>query len=94
MKRTNHAMPESDTKNENPSRPVVVTRNRTAPQKPPPPNLPKVRALYDYNPQDLDELALKEGDVIEVMKKYDGGWWHGRLKGKTGLFPSNYVEKV
>jgi len=24
----------------------------------------------------------------------EGGWWHGRLKGKTGLFPSNYVEKI
>lgn len=24
----------------------------------------------------------------------EGGWWHGRLKGKAGLFPSNYVEKI
>lgn len=31
--------------------------------------LPKVKALYDYNPQDLDELELKEGDVIEVLKE-------------------------
>ncbi|XP_066593037.1 unconventional myosin-Ie-like [Prorops nasuta] len=62
--------------------------------KPALPSLPKVRALYDYEPQDLDELGLKEGDILEVLKKHDGGWWHGRLKGKTGLFPSNYVEKV
>ena len=22
------------------------------------------------------------------------GWWLGRLKGKEGLFPSNYVETI
>ncbi|KAK0174069.1 hypothetical protein PV328_007186 [Microctonus aethiopoides] len=57
-------------------------------------NLPKVKALYDYSPQDLDELALKEGDIVELIKEHEGGWWHGKLKGKTGLFPSNYVEKI
>ncbi|KAJ8679077.1 hypothetical protein QAD02_014864 [Eretmocerus hayati] len=62
--------------------------------KPQLPSLPKVRALYDYTPQDLDELELKEGEIIELLKEHEGGWWHGRLKGRTGLFPSNYVEKV
>lgn len=73
---------------------TLVNPNQTPPQKPPPPNLPKVKAIYDYSPQDLDELALKEGDIIEVLKEHEGGWWHGRLKGKTGLFPSNYVVKI
>ncbi|XP_043675686.1 unconventional myosin-Ie-like [Vespula pensylvanica] len=73
---------------------TLVNSNQTPPQKPPPPNLPKVKAIYDYSPQDLDELALKEGDIIEVLKEHEGGWWHGRLKGKTGLFPSNYVAKI
>ena len=39
------------------------------PRKPQPPSLPKVRALYDYNPQDLDELELKEGEIVEVLKE-------------------------
>lgn len=63
-------------------------------KKPTPPRLPKVKALYDYTPQDLDELQLREGDVIELLKEHEGGWWHGRLNGKAGLFPSNYVERV
>lgn len=43
---------------------------RTQPPRPPPAaSLPRVKALYDYSPQDLDELALKEGDVIEVLKE-------------------------
>ena len=37
--------------------------------KPQLPSLPKVKALYDYSPQDLDELGLKEGDIIEVLKE-------------------------
>ncbi|KAL0134329.1 hypothetical protein PUN28_001256 [Cardiocondyla obscurior] len=72
----------------------TVTNKKVPPQKPAPPKLPKVKALYDYEPQDLDELGLKEGDIVEVLKEHEGGWWHGRLKGKTGLFPSNYVEKI
>ncbi|XP_012539423.1 unconventional myosin-Ie [Monomorium pharaonis] len=72
----------------------AVTNKKIPPQKPAPPSLPKVKALYDYEPQDLDELGLKEGDIVEVLKEHEGGWWHGRLKGKTGLFPSNYVEKI
>uniref|UniRef100_A0ABD2XDY9 SH3 domain-containing protein n=1 Tax=Trichogramma kaykai TaxID=54128 RepID=A0ABD2XDY9_9HYME len=64
------------------------------PRKPQLPSLPKVKALYDYSPQDLDELGLQEGDIVEVLKQHEGGWWQGRLKGKIGLFPSNYVEKI
>ncbi|XP_076639673.1 unconventional myosin-Ie isoform X1 [Colletes latitarsis] len=72
----------------------VVSNNKKPPQRPVLPNIPKGKALYDYNPQDLDELELKIGDIIEILKEHEGGWWHGRLRGKTGLFPSNYIEKV
>ncbi|XP_011498477.1 PREDICTED: unconventional myosin-Ie-like [Ceratosolen solmsi marchali] len=73
---------------------LVAARPQPKPRKPQLPSLPKVKALYDYSPQDLDELGLKEGEIIEVLKEHEGGWWHGRLKGRTGLFPSNYVEKI
>ncbi|XP_011149340.1 unconventional myosin-Ie [Harpegnathos saltator] len=72
----------------------AIANKKIPPKKPIPPSLPKVKALYDYEPQDLDELGLKEGDIVEVLKEHEGGWWHGRLKGKTGLFPSNYVERL
>ncbi|XP_074095400.1 unconventional myosin-Ie [Cotesia typhae] len=71
-----------------------ANRNKLPPRPPPVSHLPKVKALYDYQPQDLDELGLKEGDIVEVLMEHEGGWWHGKLKGKTGLFPSNYVEKI
>ncbi|XP_046434447.1 unconventional myosin-Ie-like [Neodiprion virginianus] len=74
-------------------RALPATPNMPAP-KPPTPSLPKVKALYDYSPQDLDELGFQEGAIIEVIKEHQGGWWLGRLNGKQGLFPSNYVEKI
>ncbi|KAH0956465.1 hypothetical protein HN011_000851 [Eciton burchellii] len=92
VKQNNDAMNHARQQRDNVA--YAVANKKVPPQKPAPPILPKVRALYDYDPQDLDELGLKEGDVIEVLKEHEGGWWHGRSKGKSGLFPSNYVEKI
>jgi len=54
----------------------------------------RVKALYQYDPQDPAELRLKEGDDIEVYQKNEDGWWYGQVtsSGERGLFPSNYVE--
>ena len=38
----------------------------------------------------IDELTMKEGDIIVILSK-EGDWWIGELNGKTGQFPSNYV---
>jgi hypothetical protein len=35
----------------------------------PKPSLPKCKALFDYQAQDLDELNLVEGDIIEILKE-------------------------
>ncbi|XP_071442826.1 unconventional myosin-Ie-like [Hetaerina americana] len=58
------------------------------------PVLPKCRAVYSYCSQDLDELTFKEGDIIDIIKEHDGGWWQGRLNGVEGLLPANYIEKI
>lgn len=47
----------------------AVSNNKKLPQKPVLPSLPKAKALYDYNPQDLDELELKVGDIVEILKQ-------------------------
>jgi len=69
----------------------------TASGKPPPPRkpqIPHVKALYAYEASEVDELSFNEGDVIELVKEDASGWWTGKFKGKEGLFPGNYVEKV
>lgn len=54
----------------------------------------RVRALYDFVPSEPGELEFKRGDVIAVLASVYKDWWKGSLKGKTGIFPLNYVEKL
>ncbi|EKM51975.1 uncharacterized protein PHACADRAFT_212588 [Phanerochaete carnosa HHB-10118-sp] len=60
-----------------------------------------VRGIYDYTPQGPDEIAVEEGQLIELTagpnggQNYADGWWEGLdASGKKGIFPSNYVELV
>lgn len=32
------------------------------------------------------------GDIIEFLGEVEEGWWRGKLSGKIGVFPSNFVE--
>ncbi|XP_067088172.1 GRB2-related adapter protein 2a [Osmerus mordax] len=56
--------------------------------------LPQVKALYDFIAEEEDELGFSVGDVIEVIDRPDPSWWRGRLRGKSGLFPSNYITPM
>ncbi|NWY74510.1 MYO1F protein, partial [Erithacus rubecula] len=80
-----------------------MQRRRSVSQRPPPARRPKpqpkaegprCRALYQYIGQDVDELSFNVGDVIDVLMEDASGWWKGRLHGKEGLFPGNYVQKI
>ena len=48
-------------------------------------------AQYDYEKMRDDELELREGDILYVIKKNDDGWFEGVKGGMQGLFPGNYV---
>ncbi|XP_041089657.1 vinexin-like isoform X2 [Polyodon spathula] len=54
------------------------------------------RAVYNYAPQNSDELALQEGDVVQVMEMCDDGWFVGASERTRafGTFPGNYVAPV
>ncbi|XP_075921793.1 sorbin and SH3 domain-containing protein 1-like isoform X28 [Petromyzon marinus] len=54
------------------------------------------QAIYNYKPQNEDELELLVGDVVEVMEKCDDGWFVGtsRRTRLFGTFPGNYVKRV
>ncbi|KAI3383834.1 hypothetical protein SNEBB_001691 [Seison nebaliae] len=49
-------------------------------------------AMYDYNPQNADDLRLKTGDRIRILDKMDDNWCRGECQGRIGLFPINYVK--
>ncbi|XP_019614145.1 PREDICTED: nostrin-like [Branchiostoma belcheri] len=49
------------------------------------------KVLYTFRPREENELHLEADDIIEVLEGEDGGWCLGYLRGRIGLFPSNYV---
>ncbi|KAI6906883.1 Class E vacuolar protein-sorting machinery protein [Hortaea werneckii] len=54
----------------------------------------RVKALYDFAPSEPGELAFRKDDVIAVLESVYKDWWKGSLRGQTGIFPLNYVEKL
>ncbi|CDW55872.1 SH3 9 and SH3 1 domain containing protein [Trichuris trichiura] len=53
-------------------------------------------AVYDYMPENPDELELKRGDIVYVVEGYDDGWFIGTSlrTGRFGTFPGNYVKRL
>merc|ERR1711953_1265357 len=52
------------------------------------------RVLFSYQPQHEDELELKMEDVVDFVAEVEDGWWKGKLRGRVGVFPSNFVEMI
>ncbi|KAM9851924.1 myosin IEb [Aulostomus maculatus] len=72
----------------------VPGAGRPKPAPKPKPRSPQCKALYAYDAQDTDELSFNADDVIEILTEDPSGWWYGRLRGREGMFPGNYVEKI
>ncbi|XP_072478054.1 rho guanine nucleotide exchange factor 7 isoform X3 [Notamacropus eugenii] len=53
-----------------------------------------VRAKFNFQQTNEDELSFTKGDIIHVTRVEEGGWWEGTHNGKTGWFPSNYVREI
>ncbi|XP_049723612.1 rho guanine nucleotide exchange factor 7 isoform X4 [Elephas maximus indicus] len=53
-----------------------------------------VRAKFNFQQTNEDELSFTKGDIIHVTRVEEGGWWEGTHNGRTGWFPSNYVREI
>lgn len=53
-----------------------------------------VTALYDYEAQAEGDLSFSTGDIIEIVTRTnnENEWWVGKVNGKQGQFPGNYVK--
>ncbi|XP_049283326.1 mucin-5AC isoform X1 [Anopheles funestus] len=54
----------------------------------------RCKVIYSYQENKADELTLAVGDVIEFFEEVEEGWWRGKLNGRVGVFPSNFVEMI
>uniref|UniRef100_A0A8D1FUJ1 Tumor protein p53 binding protein 2 n=2 Tax=Sus scrofa TaxID=9823 RepID=A0A8D1FUJ1_PIG len=53
-----------------------------------------IYALWDYEPQNDDELPMKEGDCMTIVRREDEDeieWWWARLNDKEGYVPRNLL---
>lgn len=58
---------------------------------------PFVTALYDYEPQEEDELKISEDERLRLIDESDDDWWmvqrlHGSMR--KGLVPSSYLQRA
>jgi len=51
-------------------------------------------ALYDFAGEQNEDLPFYAGDLLTITKEDDGsGWLTGELNGRSGIFPSSYVQR-
>ncbi|KAL4887155.1 hypothetical protein BJY04DRAFT_177472 [Aspergillus karnatakaensis] len=90
--------PQAESSNSAPG-PAPTNQAQAAPAGPVPSGtsaatVSRVRALYDFQPSEPGELQFRKGDIIAVLESVYKDWWKGSLRGQTGIFPLNYVEKL
>ncbi|KAM7009636.1 sorbin and SH3 domain-containing protein 2 isoform 3-T3 [Tautogolabrus adspersus] len=52
------------------------------------------RAIYDFKAQTDKELTFKKGDAVNIIRQIDTNWYEGEHRGRVGIFPMSYVEKM
>lgn len=50
-------------------------------------------AILNYQSSKKNELTLRKGEPVQVLKKNEGGWWFGQANDRIGIFPSIYVAQ-
>ncbi|NXB53674.1 NCF2 factor, partial [Leucopsar rothschildi] len=51
-----------------------------------------VVAQYSYEATQPEDLEFQAGDMILILSKVNEDWFEGKCKGRTGIFPSAFVQ--
>lgn len=52
----------------------------------------KVKALFDFEAKEDNELSFKSGDLIMLLERSYDDWWTGMCKGEIRMSPRTCVE--
>ena len=52
------------------------------------------RAMYPYESAEDGEVAFREGDEVEVIRRSENGWWLVRTSEELGWGPSNFLQSL
>lgn len=82
------------TYSDKPSRPKSEKPNFGTSASSPRPRGSKAIALFSFDGEQSGDLPFRKGDVIQIVKKSEStdDWWTGKINGREGIFPANYVE--
>ena len=54
--------------------------------------VPCARAIHGFDSQSEHELTFSAGVSIMLLRRIDENWLEGKLDGRVGIFPANYVK--
>ena len=50
-----------------------------------------VTSLFPFAARSSHELSFKKGEIIVITRRWNDGWWEGKIGGRQGIFPANYT---
>jgi len=53
-----------------------------------------ILCLYEFTSDDLDHLPFRKGEILEIVKKEDSGWWAALRGDRIGWIPSAFVTHI
>ena len=57
------------------------------------PRVEQYIALYDFTAQSRDELSIREGEKMEMVKIIDTDWCEVAIGRERGIVPRNYIQR-
>lgn len=55
---------------------------------------PYARTKYKFTSQYPNELSFDVGQIVHLFRHVDDEWTEGELEGRSGLFPTEYVDII
>ena len=77
-----------------PSIAPVFIQQPAAPAAAPTGGRKRYRIVYDHVRQAEDEITVKPGDIVTVIREDSADWWTGEVNGAVGLFPTVMIDPV